>query len=359
MSRPLIIDGSQGEGGGQILRTSLSLAAVEGRPIRIEKIRAGRPNPGLAAQHVTCVRAVAALCRAQVAGDEIGSPQLDFAPGAGVQAGDYTFDISAARKGGSAGATGLVLQAVLVPLALAPGASRVSLRGGTHVAWSPPFDYLQQVWLPALAKLGVVADMELQRSGWYPAGGGEIHARVSGLGPEMSGRLRPVTLLDRGPLERVTGRAIAANLPLHIPRRMAARAADVLRAEGIDAAIEAEGADATSPGAGIFLTARYQVIACGFSALGERGKPAETVGEEAAQALLAHQRSGAAVERHLADQILLPLALADGPSGYSTEAITQHLRSNAFVIERFGRAKVRFSTGERGSGIVTVTPAAR
>lgn len=357
MSRPLIIDGSQGEGGGQILRTALSLAAIQRRAIRIEKIRAGRPKPGLAAQHVTCVRAVAALCQAEVAGDEIGSRRLDFAPGASVQAGDYAFDISAARKGGSAGATGLVLQALLVPLALAPGASRVSLRGGTHVAWSPPFDYLQRVWLSALALSGIEADLELRRSGWYPAGGGEIHARVAGLGPEMIGRLKPVTLLDRGPLEGVTGRAIAANLPLHIPRRMAARAADVLKAEGIDAEIAAEVAEAASPGAGIFLTARYQAIAGGFSALGERGKPAELVGEEAAQALLAHHRSGATVERHLADQILLPLALADGPSSYSAQAITDHLRSNAFVIERFGLATVRFKTGEAGMGIVDVTPA--
>jgi RNA 3'-terminal phosphate cyclase (ATP) len=358
MSRPLIIDGSQGEGGGQILRTALSLAAIEGRAVRIEKIRAGRPNPGLAAQHVTCVRAVGALCRADVAGDEIGSRHLDFAPGAVVQAGDYGFDISAARKGGSAGATGLVMQAVLLPLALAQGDSRVSVRGGTHVAWSPPFDYLQQVWLPALNKLGIAADLNLRRSGWYPVGEGEIHAMISGLGPERQGRLKPLALLDRGPLQGVTGRAIAANLPLHIARRMAARARDVLEAEGIDAAIDAEAAKAASRGAGLFLTARYQAIACGFSALGERGKRAEQVGEEAAEASLAHWRSGAALDRHLADQILLPLALARGPSSYSAQAITQHLRSNAFVIERFGLAEVGLSADETGAGTVNVTPAA-
>ncbi len=356
MSRPLIIDGSQGEGGGQILRTALSLAAIEGRALRIEKIRAGRPNPGLAAQHVTCVRAVAALCRADVSGDEIGSRRLDFAPRAAVKAGDYAFDISAARKGGSAGATSLVLQAVLVPLALARGDSRVSLRGGTHVAWSPPFDYLQQVWLPALARLGIAADLELGRSGWYPAGEGEIRALVCGLGPETRGRLRPLALLDRGPLEAVTGRAIAANLPLHIAQRMAGRARDLLRADGIAAAIEAATAKAACPGAGLFLTARYHAVACGFSALGERGKRAEQVGEEAAGALLAHWRSGAALDRHLADQLLLPLALARGPSSFSAQAITQHLRSNAFVIERFGLAEVRLSVGEGEAGIVDVIP---
>lgn len=359
MSRRLIIDGSQGEGGGQILRTALSLAAIEGRAIRIEKIRAGRPKPGLAAQHVTCVRAVGTLCRADVAGDEIGSHRLDFAPAAAVQADDYAFDISAARKGGSAGATSLVLQAVLLPLALAQGNSRVSLRGGTHVAWSPPFDYLQQVWLPALAKLGIAAELDLRRSGWYPAGGGEIHAAISSLDPEMRGRLRPLVLLDRGPLEGVTGRAIVANLPLHIAQRMAARARELVKAEGIEAVIDEEIVEAASPGAGLFLTARYQGLACGYSALGERGRRAEQVGEEVTRALLAHWRSGAALDQHLADQILLPLALAEGPSSYSAQAITQHLRSNAFVIERFGLAKVGISVSETGTGVVDVTPAAK
>jgi RNA 3'-terminal phosphate cyclase (ATP) len=354
---PLVIDGSQGEGGGQILRTALSLAAIEGRAIRIEMIRAGRPKPGLAAQHVTCVRAVAALCRAEVAGDEIGAHCLDFAPAAPVQAGDYAFDISAARKGGSAGATGLVLQALLPPLALTEGVSRVTLRGGTHVAWSPPFDYLQRVWLPALAQLGIAAELHLRRSGWFPAGGGEIHARVIGLGSATKGRLPPLTLVDRGPLEGVSGRAMAANLPPHIPERMADRARDLLQAEGIEAAIDVVVTEAACPGTGLFLTARYRGLACGFSALGERGKRAEQVGEEAARALLAHRRSGAAVDRHLADQVLLPLAFAGGPSRYSAQAITRHLQSNAAVIERFGLAKVRFSDGERGTGIVEVTPA--
>lgn len=359
MTPPLVIDGSQGEGGGQILRTALSLAAIEGRAIRIENIRAGRPKPGLAAQHVTCVRAVAGLCRAEVAGDEIGARRLDFSPGSPVQAGDYAFDISAARKGGSAGATGLVLQALLPPLALAQGDSRVTLRGGTHVAWSPPFDYLQGVWLPALAGLGISADLELRRFGWYPAGGGEVRARISGLGPAMKGRLKPLTLLDRGPLEGVSGRAVGANLPPHIPERMAAQARNLLEAEGIEAAIDAELTEAACPGAGLFLTAHYRGLACGFSALGERGKRAEQVGKEAARALLAHRRSGAALDRHLADQVLLPLALAGGPSSYSAQAITRHLRSNAAVIECFGLAEVRFSDGERSTGIVELVPAAK
>lgn len=357
MSRRLTIDGSQGEGGGQILRTALSLAAIEGRAVRLEKIRAGRPNPGLAAQHVTCARAVAALCRADIAGDEIGSRCLEFAPGAAVRAGNYAFDISATRKGGSAGATSLVLQAVLLPLALAQGGSRISLRGGTHVAWSPPFDYLQQVWLPALAKLGIAADMELRRSGWYPAGEGEFHAVISGLSPQERGRLRPLTLFERGPLQSVTGRAIAANLPLRVARRMAGAARELLKSCGIDAAIDMETTKAACPGAGVFLTAHYRGVAGGFSALGERGKPAERVGEEVAQALIAHWRSGAALDRHLADQVLLPLALAQGPSSFSVETITQHLRSNAFVIERFGRAQVRWTADEAGTGIVTVAPA--
>jgi RNA 3'-terminal phosphate cyclase (ATP) len=352
----LTIDGSQGEGGGQILRTSLSLAAIAGRAIRIENIRAGRPKPGLAAQHLTAVRAVAALCRARLAGDEIGSGRLDFLPEAPVQAGDYAFDVAAARRGGSAGATGLVLQAVLPPLALAGGRSRVSIRGGTHVAWSPSFDYLRDVWLPALAAMGIAARLELRRSGWYPIGEGQIEAVVEGRA--LAERpLRPLTLLERGRLLEVTGRAVTANLPAQIPRRMAERARALLAEQGVQAGIEVEVLQAACAGAGIFLTAHYENLRCGFNALGERGKPAEAVAEEAAEALLAHMASGAALDLHLADQVVLPLSLAAGPSRFTVERITPHLETNARVVELFGAARVGLEDAEGGTGLVTVAPA--
>ena len=356
MTQPLVIDGSQGEGGGQILRTSLSLSAITGRPIRIENIRANRPKPGLGAQHLTAVRAVSALCRAGLVGDEIGSGQLDFIPEAPVEAGDYAFDVASVLRGGSAGATGLVLQAVLLPLALADGRSRVSIHGGTHVAWSPPFDYLHDVWLPMLAGMGITAKLEMRRSGWYPVGQGEIAAVIDGC-RLASCPLQSLSLAERGPLQTVIGRAVAANLPAHIPERMAKRAADLLAEQGIEAKVAAEVLSAACAGAGIFLTAQYENLRCGFNALGTRGKPAEEVAEDAASALLAHKISGAALDQHLADQVIVPLSFAAGPSRFTVERITPHLETNAWVVGLFGRVTASLEEVASRSGLVTISPA--
>lgn len=353
----LILDGSHGEGGGQIVRTSLTLAAITGRAIRIERIRAGRRNPGLAAQHLTAVRAAASLCQAAIIGDELGSTTLEFAPQAAVCPGTYVFDVAAAREGGSAGAASLVLQTILLPLALSDGPSRVSIRGGTHMAWSPPFDYVRDVWMPALARIGVKAAVELRASGWFPIGRGEIVATVTGLGAGWRRQLRPLRLQDRGRLVQISGHALAANLPEHIPRRMAERAAALLGCLGVPLAITPQVLQAACAGVGLFLTAEYEHISCGFSALGARGKPAEAVAEDAAGALLVHWSSGAALDLHLADQIIGPLALATGRSRFSAEQITGHLATNAWVIERFGLAGVRLQRTDAGTGLITVDPA--
>jgi RNA 3'-terminal phosphate cyclase (ATP) len=331
----LVIDGSRGEGGGQILRTALALAAITGRAIRFERIRAGRKSPGLAAQHLTGVRAVAAICDADVRGDELGSQSLTFAPGASPQAGDYVFDVAEAREGGSAGATTLVLQAVLLPLALSGGDSMVVVRGGTHVAWSPPFDYAREVWLPALSRMGVSATLELSRWGWYPVGQGEIQTVIIG----QRGNLSPLNLVEPGALRRVWGRAVAANLPSHIPQRMATRANSLLKGAGVDARVEPLRVRAACAGAGIFLTAEYEGIRAGFSVLGARGKPSEAVAEEAVAAALSHRDSGAALDQHLADQLVLPLALAGGASSFSVERVSRHLTTNIWVLEQFGLAR--------------------
>ena len=349
MPDELVIDGSYGEGGGQILRTALTLAAITGRAIRIEKIRAGRKNPGLAAQHLTGVRAIAAVCRAHVAGDELGSQSLTFTPGGPPQPGHYRFDVAEARQGGSAGATTLVLQTILLPLTLANGDSTVVIRGGTHVAWSPPFDYVLDVWLPTLSRMGVEAGLELVRWGWYPVGQGEIRAAIKGRGTGL--RLSPLTLARRGELRRVWGRAVAANLPAHIPQRMADRARSLLAAAGVEAQIEPLRVRAACAGAGIFLTAEYQGVRAGFSALGARGKPSEQVAEEAVAALLAHRESGAALDQHLADQLVVPLALADGESSFSVERVTRHLTTNAWVVEQFGLAHISIQAHQ-----VTIQP---
>lgn len=247
----VVVDGARGEGGGQILRTALSLSAITGRPLRIDRIRALRRNPGLAAQHLTAVRSAAALCAAQLEGDRLGSTSLEFVPTTPVAAGDYVFDVALAREGGSAGAVMLVLQTVLLPLARAAAASRVVLRGGTHMAWSPPFDYVGDVWLPMLARLGVEASVELAAWGWYPVGKGEVIAQIRP-GPTF---LKPLEIDEPGPLLRIRGRAVAANLPAHIPQRMADRARALLAGLGAQLDIEALRVRAACAGAGIFLTA--------------------------------------------------------------------------------------------------------
>jgi RNA 3'-terminal phosphate cyclase (ATP) len=216
----LDLDGSHGEGGGQILRTGVALAALTGRTVRFRNIRARRRIPGLAAQHLTAVRAAAALCSARLENDALGSTELMFAPQAAVRAASYRFDVGAAREGGSAGAASLVLQTILTPLCLVGGRSDVVVEGGTHNPRSPPFDYLCDVWLKTLARMGAEADMALEAWGWYPIGKGRIRAAISGRPRSLSS----LELRERGALRAIKGRAVAANLPSHIPTRMKERA---------------------------------------------------------------------------------------------------------------------------------------
>jgi RNA 3'-terminal phosphate cyclase (ATP) len=345
----LKLDGSQGEGGGQILRSALSLAVIAGRAVRIENLRANRKKPGLAAQHLTSVRAAAMLCDAEVTGAELGSETLQFIPRKKVHAGDYYLDVAQAREGGSAGAVMLVLQTLLLPLALATGGSTVILRGGTHVDMSPSYDYVHDVWLPTLSRMGVRTGLSLARSGWYPVGRGEVRLRVAG-----SAALRPLRLEHRGLLRKVTGRALAANLPAHICERMAAHAHDLLEHAGMTADLEAAVLKAACPGAGLYLTAHYQNSLAGFGAQGKRGKPTEQVAEEACAALLHHHQSGAALEQHLADQLILPASLCRGESIFSVERITTHLVTNAWVVESFGLAGIDIKPAADGAGFVKI-----
>jgi RNA 3'-terminal phosphate cyclase (ATP) len=331
----------------------VGLAAITGRPIRIEKVRAGRLKPGLGAQHLTAVRAVAAVCGAELSGDSLGSPILEFRPRHRPRSADYEFDVAEAREGGSAGAATLVLQAVLAPLLRADGNSTVTVRGGTHMTWSPPFDYLRDVWLAAVARMGAEIEIELRRSGWFPVGQGEIRAHVR---PSGSTTLRSLQLVDRGELRLVTGRAIAADLPSHIAQRMVDRASARLRAAGHSTDIVPERLRAACPGAGIFLTAEYEGVRCGFNAIGRIGKPAEAVADEAVDALLHHHSSPAVVDEHLGDQLLVPYALASGISTLIADTVSPHLQTNAWVIEQFGLARVEVARQDSGAMLVTVAP---
>lgn len=342
------IDGSYGEGGGQILRTSLSLAAITGQPLRLRNIRAGRQKPGLAAQHLTAVRAAATICQAKVRGDALGSMTLEFIPGGSVQGGEYTFDVTEARQGGSAGTVSLVLQTILLPLVLANGASAVTLRGGTHVSFSPPFTYIEQIYLPMLQGMGVQASSKLNAWGWYPQGGGEVKLQVSG-GEKMSG----IHLLERGDLQQVKGLAVVTQLPSHIPQRMASCAENLLHEAELKAAIQPLRERGVAPGAGLFLTAEYEHSKAGFGALGRVGLPAEKVAQLACEELLQFHNTDAPVDEHLADQLLLPAALATNESQYKAAEISTHLTTNAWVIEQFGLAKIAIAPERK---IVTISP---
>ena len=344
----LKIDGSYGEGGGQVLRTSLSLAAITGQPIRIEHIRAKREKPGLAAQHLTAVRAAATICRAQVRGDALRSMTLEFIPSGTAQSGQYTFDVTEAQQGGSAGTVDLVLQTILLPLALATGDSQVTLRGGTHIAHSPPFTYIEQVYLPILTQLGLDAEAKLKAWGWYPRGGGEVRLRVTG-----DTRLSGLTLLERGALQQVRGLAGVTELPSHIPQRMAMRAENLLHQANLKAQVKPLRERGIGPGAGLFLTADYEHSRAGFSAIGRLGVPAEKVAEMACEELLDFHETGAPVDVHLADQLLLPTALATDASQYRVAEISLHLTTNAWVIEKFGLAKITIDEDEK---VVAIAP---
>lgn len=345
------IDGSYGEGGGQVLRTSLSLAIITNQPISIKRIRAGRKKPGLAPQHLTAVRAAAAICQAEVRGDALGSIALEFIPGGSAQAGEYTFDVAEAREGGSAGAVTLVLQTVLLPLALANGESEVTLKGGTHVSFSPSLTYIEQVYLPMLRRIGVQAEVQLSAWGWYPRGGGEVRLRISG-----SNKLSGFNLLERGNLRQVRGLAVVTELPSHIPQRMASRADNLLRQAGLKFVMQPLRERGVAPGAGIFLTAEYENSLAGFGGLGRVGLPAEKVAEVACEELLEFHKTGAPVDEYLADQLLLAAALATEESQYRVAQITTHLTTNAWVVSQFGLAQVTVDEAEK---IAAIAPATR
>jgi RNA 3'-terminal phosphate cyclase (ATP) len=339
----LTLDGSHGEGGGQILRTALSLSAITARPFRLVNIRARRANPGLMPRHLSAVRASAAISGGVMSGDQLGSAKLDFAPAHLPKSGTYVFDVAETAGRGSAGSATLVLQTVLIPLGLAGGTSTLILRGGTHVEWSPPFDHVVNAYLPMLRRMGFEATVELKRWGWYPVGQGEIVCTV--LARPVVTAPWPIELRERGALKRIGGRAVAANLPAHIPQRMAGRARASLGELGVPIDIEPQRVTAACPGAGIFLTAEYGEAVASFAAYGRLGKPSEAVADEAVAALRDHHASAAAVELHLADQLLLPLAVASGISTFTTPRPSGHLVTNAWVTSEFGVADILIEPG--------------
>lgn len=333
----LPIDGSLGEGGGQVLRTSLSLAALTGRPFRLTNIRANRSKPGLRPQHLTAVRATAALCQAELRGDKINSMTLEFHPQTPPQGGAYVFDVQDAATHGSAGAVTLILQAILWPLLFARSPAQVTLRGGTHVPFSPPYHYLDEVARPAFARLGANFTLNLAAWGWNPGGGGEVTAVITPITHLRAADFAPI------PASRVQGVAAVTNLPAHIPNRMARRAHNLLQEMGLRPNIREIRARGAAPGAGIFLW----LPQAGFTSLGRQGLPADKVAETAVAQLAAFIDNNTAVDHHLADQLLLPLALAQGAATYTTDALTQHTLTNAQLLRQWLDVDIQI-TGDLG-----------
>jgi RNA 3'-terminal phosphate cyclase (ATP) len=332
-----VLDASHGEGGGQILRTALSLSVALGRPATLRHIRARRPRPGLQAQHLTVVRALAAISDAEVTGDALDSTEVAFVPRA-LRGGSYHFDIGAVRS--SAGAVALLFQALLLPLSLAAQPSRLRLRGGTHVPWSPPVPYLTAVFLPALRHVGVRADLTLHRWGWYPAGGGEVEASIT-----PGGAWRSIQWA-RAIAPTLEGISAVSRLPRSIAERQRARALERLEAAGLSATITVEeDRTALGPGTLAMLTAAGESARAGFSALGRRGVRAEAVADEAVDPLLGYLETGAAVDDHLADQLVPFLALADTPSTFTCPRLSSHLRTVAWVVERMLPVRVALREG--------------
>jgi RNA 3'-terminal phosphate cyclase (ATP) len=321
------IDGSYGEGGGQILRTALSLSCLSGMPFRIAKIRRSRKKPGLQPQHLTCVRAAQAISGAQVAGDRMGSAELVFSPGR-ITGGDYSFDV------GTAGSTLLVLQALLPPLLFSEAESTITLTGGTHVPFSPSYHYVAGVFLPVLARLGLTVHLSIDAYGFYPRGGGKIRAEI-----RPADKILPLRIPERGRLREITGFSSVGRLPGSIAERQRKAAVEAIRSgiggPGPGARIEL--LDAPSPGRGTFLFLRVETenSVAGFTALGAIGKSAEKVGEEAARHCLDYSSTGAALDPNLPDQIVPYLSRCPERSEFTTSRITQHLLTNLRVTGLF------------------------
>lgn len=317
----LTIDGSQGEGGGQVLRSALALSLVTGKPFAIKNIRGRRKNPGLMRQHLTAVQAAVEVGQARVNGASLHSSQLTFEPGP-VRAGDYHFAV------GTAGSATLVLQTVLPALLCADDPSTLRLEGGTHNPWAPPFDFLAKSFLPLVNRMGPRVEAALVRPGFYPAGGGEFIVTI-----EPAAEMRPIELLERGETKRTTATAKVAHLPRHIAERELKVIGRRLGLADEDFVVE-EVADSRGPGNVVVIEIESEHVTEVFTGFGEKQIPAEAVAEKAVQQARRYLSKGAAVGEYLTDQLLIPMAMAGG-GAFRSMGLSLHARTNIEVIKMF------------------------
>ncbi len=316
------IDGSLGEGGGQVLRTSISLSAITGKRLHIENIRASRPRPGLARQHLACVEAACKICNARCSSAELRSKALDFSPGE-VQAGDYHFDIS------SAGSALLVIQTVLPILFCAEGSSSVTVTGGTHNPWAPPFDFVKESFLPAIGVAGFEARCELSRYGFYPAGGGKVIFEIQ---PWHANDDRYIDLCEPTARPRISATIYTAKLPGHIAQKqrrlLLSSGLSIEDIEHIDVT------DSDSAGNCVMIRLRGAKRTSVFTGFGSKGKPSEKVIEEVVCDTRDFLAGGACIDHYLADQLLIYMAMHKG-GRFTTNQLTKHLTTNIEVIKKF------------------------
>jgi len=353
--QPIVVDGSMGEGGGQILRTAIALSAATGVPVRVVNIRAKRSNPGLRPQHLTAIRALAAISGAKVKGARVGSTEVEFWPGR-PRGGYYEFDV------GTAGSVSLVLQALLPALAYADSPVKLRIRGGTDVRMAPLIDYVREVLTRLLERFGYHVTVRVLKRGHYPKGGGLVEVEI----PDPPRRLRAASFVERGGLRGVRGRSHAVRLPRHVAERQAKAAAELIEsALGVRPEIEVEyyerGRDPhLGPGSGIVLWATFDNSVMGGDALGERGKPAERVGVEAASKLVEDVNTGAAIDRYASDMLPVYMVLAEGVSEYTGARLTSHARTVFDLLRLFfpeaeigveGSPEAPFKARIRGIGL--------
>ena len=327
----ITIDGSEGEGGGQVLRYAAALSLLTGEPFTIENIRGGREKPGLMRQHVTSIEAASVVGNAEVSGLAVGSRAITFRPGS-VTPGEYHFAV------GTAGATGLVLQTILVPLMLADGPSRVVIEGGTHAMAAPPFEFIARTLLPVIAKMGPKVSISLERHGFYPRGGGRIVVEFD------PAPLRPVELVERGAPVSNEAEAIIAGVPFDIAERELSAMRKVLADWPENAFSPRQISAEEGPGNAVLITSAFEHVTEVMSGFGKLGVPAERVGKTAAKRMAGYIASEAFAGPYLQDQLLLPFAIARG-GAFSSVKLSLHTRTAIDLIERF--TGTGFRIGER------------
>ncbi|MHC4387970.1 MAG: RNA 3'-terminal phosphate cyclase [Planctomycetota bacterium] len=318
----VLIDGSTGEGGGQILRTSLALSCITGRSLHIENIRAARRNPGLAKQHLSCVHAACQICSAKCRGAALGSQVLDFEPGI-VRSGDFNFDI------GSAGSASLVIQTLLPPLFLADKPSSVTVTGGTHNPLAPPFDFLSETFLPAIAPGGFHSHCRITKHGFFPAGGGKLTFNVE---PWHRNTNKTIDLCQSSRQPKISARIYIARLPSHIAQRQ--RKLLLQSKLNVEDVEHIEVTDSDGPGNCVMIRLRAANRTTVFTAFGMRGKPSQKVVAEVVGLTREFLAGGARVDRFLADQLLIYMAVSKAGT-YTTNELSKHLQTNMDVIKKF------------------------